>query len=117
EWVGERRRPVLTERGVERFGGHVRLGEPRRRPLDPGRNRCGNRRMVEAAAGERIEDRGELGGAFGDEIEAERLDGDEATFNRVVRAKYGAQRSGADLVQHAERSESFCNRSWVRPVA
>ena len=117
ERVGERRRAVLAKRGVERFGRDVGLREPRGRALDAGGDGRRDRGMIEAAGGEVGQGGGELGGAFGDEIEAERLDGDEAAFESVVRAKNRAQRSGADLVQHAERSESFWNCSWDRPVA
>jgi hypothetical protein len=73
--------------------------------------------VVEATPGKRVERGGKLGDGFGDEVESEGLDGDEASFGGVVRAKNLAQRSGADLVQHAERSESFWNRSWDRSVA
>ena len=73
--------------------------------------------MVEAACGERVEGAGELGGARRRQVETERLDGDETSFGGVVRAKDRAQRSGADLVQHAERSETFWDGSWDGPLA
>ena len=58
-----------------------------------------------SAPGEHLERVGELACAFGREIEAERLDGDEPAFDRVVRTEDETRRAGAHLMQDTERAK------------
>ena len=105
ENVGDGRRPVLSQRAVERLGGHVRLREPGDAVFYAGANRRCDRRMRESAPGEHLERVRQLPCAFGREIEAERLDGDEPAFDRVVSTEDETRRAGAHLMQDTKRAE------------
>src|SRR6185503_1445879 len=63
-------------------------------------------------AGQRV---GEHLGLFGDDVEAEDLDGDQAVARRLISAENGTKSTNTDLVQHPEGAECWRRRkcAWV----
>jgi hypothetical protein len=61
--------------------------------------------MARLTGGQVLELDGELGGLLGRHVEAERLDRDQPAFNRIVRAKYGTEAAGPDLMQDSKGTE------------
>lgn len=59
---------------------------------------------------------GELGGLFGQKIDAEGFDGDQAIAFRFVGAKNGSENAAADLMQDAEGAEGGRRRKRARIV-
>src|SRR3954453_23372089 len=70
--------------------------------------------MIELRIDEAFELGNELMHALGRQVEVEQLDGDEALARRVVRAKHGAQRPGANLMKNTKRSERVRERTARR---
>ena len=100
-----RRGCVVAHRDVERLSRDVFLRAVGERPLDPGRQRLDNRWVEQrrlSRGGERVRERLRL---FGNDVEPEDLDGDEAVAGRLVSAENGSQRANPNLVQHPERTE------------
>ena len=63
--------------------------------------------MREARGDELLEVAHELVHALGRQIDLEQLDRDEPLASGIVRTKDGAKGTGANLVEHAKRTERF----------
>ena len=111
----DRRRRVVAHRHVERLRRHVLLRAVGQRPLDPGGNRLDDGGMKErrlGGAGQRV---GEQLRLFGNDVEAEHLDRDQAVARRLIRSKNGTKGANTDLMQHPEGAECWRRResAWV----
>ena len=103
----DRRRRIVSHRHVERLGGDVFLGAVRHRPFDAGSDRLDDGRVEQRGlrrALQRVRQRLRL---FGDDVEAEDLDRDEAIVRGLIGAKHGTECANAYLVQHPEGAEGW----------
>ena len=76
----------------------------------PVRDRRDDCRMREVGRDQPLELGDELVHAFGRQVEAEQLDGDQLVLPGIVGAKHGAERARANLMQNAERTERVRRR-------
>jgi hypothetical protein len=100
--LGGRWRAKLAQHRIQRFAGDVFLGQVRCDALDTGGKRGRHARMLGLVGGEVLEFDRQLGGLFRGDVEPERLDGDQASAHRVVRAEDRSETAGPNLMQHAK---------------
>jgi hypothetical protein len=96
----------LTHDGVERVSRDVLLREICVRALDSGCQRGGNSGMPRLLRDKIFKRRGKVRGLFGRQIEAEHLQRDEPTFDRIVRAEHGPEAAGPNLMQDTKGTTS-----------
>ena len=87
---------------------HILLGAIRDRAFDAGLDGFDDRRMAERRLGGTAEPGRERVRLFGDDVEPEGLDGDEAIARGFVGAKDGTESANTNLMQHPEGTE--CRR-------
>lgn len=108
--VGRRRRAVLADGEVQRFGADVILHEIRGDIRDAARERSGQRRVRQVGGDEPLEGGDQLMNALWRQIELEEFDRDEPLTLRVVRPEDRPEGPRADLMKNTKRSE----RVWRR---
>ena len=105
-----RRRAVLSDGGVKRFGFDVFVSQKRRTAGDTGSNRRDNSRMAEIGCDEPLELGHQAPDAIGREIQLKELDSEHAIALRVVGTVNRPERPGSDLVQHTKWTQRFGGR-------
>jgi len=110
--VGRRRRAVLADREIQRFGADVVLHEVRGEIRDAARERSGQRRVRQVGGDEPLECDDQLMNALWRQIELEEFDRNEPLTLRIVRPEDRPEGPRTDLMKNTKRSE----RVW-RPCA
>jgi hypothetical protein len=108
--ISGRRRAVLTNRQVQRFGRDVILCEVRRHARDTGRQWDRDCGVIQVGGDELIELGNELMDAFGRQIQFEELDRNQSFAPRVISAEYRPKRACTNLMENPKRSEGFWSR-------
>jgi hypothetical protein len=108
--LADRRGTVVANHDVEGFGGHEIERQVGRIVGEASRERSGDTGMREVGGDQAVQGSNEPMTVFGRKIEPELLDGDEAAGVGLVGPEHGTERAGADLVQHAKRSEGVWGR-------
>ena len=103
-------RAVLPDDDVKRVGRGEVLREIRAVAVDARGARRGDHRMLQFDRDQFFEFTEQLVHAFGREIEAEQLDGDEAVAILIIRTEYRAESTITDLMEHAKRTEGIGRR-------
>ncbi len=106
--ISRRRRTVLADGGVQRFAGHVLLGQVRDRVFDAGGDDARHRRRLHLDEAEPIQDGRQLRRLFRRQIDGEDLDGDQAIALGIVRAKHRPQDASTNLMEEPESTK----RGW-----
>ena len=106
----DRRRRVVPHRHVERLGRDVLFGAVRDRPFHSRRDRFDDGRVKERGFGGPAQRLGEQLGLFGDDVEPEDLDGNQAVAGRLICAENGTKSANTNLMQHPEGAECWRRR-------
>ena len=111
----DRRGRVVPHRDVQRLGGDVFFRPVGHRPFQPGGDRFDDGRVKEGGFGGPAQRVGEQLGLFGDDVEPEDLDGDQAVAGRLICTKNGTKSANTNLMQHPEGAECWRRResAWV----
>jgi hypothetical protein len=105
-----RRRPVLANDSIERIGGDEILGQKGRCLHDARGERRGDRGVGQIGGNEALQAGDELVDALGRQVETEQLYRNELVLLGIVGSKDRAERTRANLMKNAERTERVRRR-------